>query len=131
MKPVIPKKELIRLIKNFLDDPKRGISIEMFCDLCGIASITLIEVFRDEELPLTEYIQRKVSKGYQEWANGEVAIMANKDRTKFLQYRKEPKPRLVRSMGLQVVNGQISMKIGVRNRSDYSYRNLDEQLRGK
>lgn len=128
---VIHKKELHRIISNFINDDNRGISINLFCELAGISPNTFLDVFQRNVHPMTEYVQRKVSKAYQAWVNGEVAIMANRDHTRFVQYRKEPKPRLVRGVGLQVVDGQIRMKIGVRNKADYSNRNLDEQLRGK
>jgi hypothetical protein len=33
-----------------------------------------------------------------------------------------------RTTGLQVINGQIKMKIGISNKYDYSAKPLDEQL---
>lgn len=131
MRQVIHRKELHRIIKKFMSDPNRGISIDLFADLAGVSKQTLFDVFVNDVYPLSEYVQRRVSKAYQSWRNGEVAIMANRNTSRFVQYRKVPKPRLARSMGLQLVDGQIRMKIGVINRSDYSNRDLDEQLRGK
>ena len=129
MQPVIPRQELKRTIKRFLSDKNRGISIPLFAELCGVSVAILRLVFIKEEEPLTEYVQRRVSKGYQSWLRGEVAVMMNRDQTRFVQYRKEPKPRVARSMGLEVQNGQIKLKIGLKNKADYSNLDIDEQLR--
>lgn len=125
---VIPRKELKRIIKQFIADENRGISIEMFCDLAGIARQNFYDLFVYDKYELSEYMQIRVSKAYKSWLNGDVAIMQNRDRSKFLEYRKQPKPMLKRNYGLKVVGGEIKMDIGVRNRADYSGYTLDEQL---
>ena len=125
----LTKRELMRQIRRFLKDQKRGISTKLFAELCGIDRAHLLDVFIYRVHPLTEYIQRRVSKGYQSWLRGDVAVMMNRDQTRFVQYRKESKPRMARSMGLAVENGQIKLKIGVKNKADYSNPDLDEQLR--
>jgi hypothetical protein len=129
MQPVIPRQDLKRTIKRFLSDKNRGISIPLFAELCGVSVAILRLVFIKEEEPLTEYVQRRVSKGYQSWLRGEVAVMMNRDQTRFVQYRKEPKPRVARFIGLEVQNGQIKLKIGLKNKADYSNLDIDEQLR--
>ena len=129
MEPVIPRHDLKRIIKRFLADKNRGISIPLFAELCGVSNAILRSVFIREEEPLTEYIQRRVSKGYQTWLRGDVAVMMNRDQTRFVQYRKESKPRMARSMALAVENGQIRLKIGIKNKADYSNLDIDEQLR--
>lgn len=129
MQPVIPRQDLKRTIQRFLSDKNRGISIPLFAELCGVSVAILRLVFIKEEEPLTEYVQRRVSKGYQSWLRGEVAVMMNRDQTRFVQYRKEPKPRVARSIGLEVQNGQIKLKIGLKNKADYSNLDIDEQLR--
>ena len=125
----IPKTELHRIISRFLRDKERGISVELFADLCGISAPHLRDVFLHDTEPLTEYVQRRVSKAYKEWKNGEIAIMQNRDRSKFVQFRKEAKPVLERSAGLQVVGGEIKLKLGVTNKYYYSGLTLDEQLK--
>ena len=129
MQPVIPRQDLKRTIKRFLSDKNRGISIPLFAELCGVSVAILRLVFIKEEEPLTEYVQRRVSKGYQSWLRGEVAVMMNRDQTRFVQYRKKPKPRVARFIGLEVQNGQIKLKIGLKNKADYSNLDIDEQLR--
>lgn len=130
LQAVTPKKQLLSQIKRFIKDQDRGISIKLFAELCGIDRVHLLEVFYYRTHPLTEYVQIRVSKGYEAWKKGEVAIMQNQDRTKFVEYRRQAKPAMARTTGLHLVNGEIKIKVGIRNRSDYSEPDLDEQLRG-
>lgn len=122
-------KELKVLMKRFLADKNRGISVELFADLAGVDHTYIEKVFIYEKVPLTEWMQIRVSKAYIAFTNGEVAVMANKDQTRYVEYRKQPKPRLARSTRIQVENGRIKLNIGIRNRLDYSTPDLDEQLR--
>ena len=128
MNPVIPKKELHHIMKQFLNDHERGISVQLFAELCGLSDKTLQTIFMYDTAPLTEFVQRRVSKGYQSWLNGEVAVMQNMDKTRFVDYRRVPKPRFGRKYGLKVENGQIKMDLGVKNKADYSFITLDKQL---
>ena len=96
---IIPKKELLRIIKAFLADRGRGIPIELFAELCGVDRRTLQYVFLEEKYPMTEHIQRRVSKGYDAWRNGEIAVMERYGK-KWIEWRKEPKMRMVRGYGL-------------------------------
>lgn len=129
LQAVLPKKQLLTEVKRFIKDKDRGISLKLFADLCGIDKTHLLDVFFYRTHPLTEYIQIRVSKGYKAWQNGEVAVMQNQDKTRFVEYRRTAKPRTVNSTGLQVVNGVIKIKLGVRNLGDYSGFDLDEQLK--
>lgn len=128
MRATLPKSVLRKTMKRFLLDKNRGISQELFAELCGVSKKILQEVFIYEELPLTEHIQRRVSKGYMEWKNGEVAIMQNRDTSKFVQYRKESKPVLHKTTGLHLVNGEIKIKLGIRNKCDYDSNTLIDEL---
>jgi hypothetical protein len=129
MKPTIPKAELKIIMRRFLSDHERGISIPLFSDLSGISISQLRDVFLNDKEPLTEYVQRRVSKAYNEWKNGEVAIMQNRDSSKFVQYRKEARPALEKTNKLEVINGEIKIKLGISKKYDYSGSTLDEQLR--
>jgi hypothetical protein len=126
-----PKAELRRIMKRFLQDKDRGISIPLFAELAGLSEKHIRDVFVHESEPLTEYVQRRTSKAYQEWIRGEVAIMQNRDRTKFVQYRKEAQPLLHKSSKLTLVNGEIKINMGIKPMYDYSDLTLDEQLKGK
>ena len=128
--PIMPKAQLLREIKRFLKDNNRGISRPLFAELCGISFTLLRDVFVYEIVPMTENTQILVSRGYAAYKRGEVAIMQNRDNTRFVQFRKEPKPIYERSTSLQVVDGQIKIKVGIRNAADYSGSDLNEQLGG-
>lgn len=128
MNHTIPKAELKIIMRRFLSDHERGISIPLFADLSGVSIAHLRDVFLNDKKPLTEYVQRRVSKAYNEWKNGEVAIMQNRDASKFVQYRKEAKPVLQRTNKLEVINGEIKIKLGISKKYDYSGSTLDEQL---
>jgi len=126
---IIPKKELLRIIKAFVADDRRGIPLELFSELCGIDRKTIYNVFINEKYPMTELIQRRVSKGYDAWRNGEVAVMERYGK-KWIEWRKEPKMRMVRGYGLTVKGGEIKLDIGIKNRLDYAGYSLDDKLKG-
>jgi hypothetical protein len=90
----------------------------------------MLDVFLHESAPLTEYMQRRVSKGYQEWRSGNVKVMKNRDNTRFVEYRKTPQAPVLRSTGLKVTPEGIKLRVGLVNRHDYSELDLDEALRG-
>jgi len=127
----IPQKELMQIMKRFLANRKRGISKQLFCELAGISRSQLYGVFVAEDLPMTIYVQKRVSKAYQEYKNGEVGVYMNRDLSKFVQYRKQAVPPLKRGNRIELVNGKIQLKIGIINRNDYSEQTLDEQLKGE
>jgi len=129
--PILPKARLLREIKRFVKDKNRGISKQLFAELCGISYPLFRDVFEYETVPMTENTQIRVSRAYAAYKRGEVAVMQNRDNTRFVQFRKEPKPVYERSTALQVVDGQIKIKVGIRNAADYSGSHLDEQLGGK
>lgn len=121
--------QLLTEIKRFLKDPKRGISHHLFSELCGISESLLSAVFIYETEPMTETTQIRVSRGYKAWQRGEIAVMQFKNR-RYLEFRKQAKPIYKRSTGLQLVNGEIKLKVGIQNKADYSQPSLDEQLGG-
>ena len=128
MMPTLPKTVLRKAMYRFLKDKQRGISMELFAELAGVSKSHIKDVFLYETEPMTEYVQRRVSKAYTEWTNGEVAIMQNRDNSKFVQYRKESKPIMQKKTILQVVDGKIALKIGIAPKYDYLTATLDEQL---
>jgi len=90
----------MRRLRRFIKDQNRGISMKMFAELCGLDRSHILDVFLYRTAPLTEYVQVRASKGYEAWRKGEVAIMKNRDNTKFVAYRREEKPRLASKHGL-------------------------------
>jgi len=121
----LTKVELHRQIKKLLADPERGISINLFAELCGISRTQLKEVFIADEVPMSEVVQTRVNKGYDAWKSGQVKVMRRKDNSRFVDYRKEPQLVSMPSLGLKVTNGQIKLRVGMVNRHDYSQRDLN------
>jgi hypothetical protein len=54
--------------------------------------------------------------------------MIKRNGERYFQYRREAKPIARRNFGLTVEGGQIKLKVGLRQRGDYSARTLDELL---
>jgi len=90
-----------------MDDPDRGISLQLFSDWQASTSPRSLMSSSIRLCGRLKYAQRRVSKAYTAWKNGQVAVMQNRDRTRFVEYRRQPKPPMARAMGLQVVNGEI------------------------
>lgn len=124
------KRELTKHMQRFYADKERGISIRLFAELCGISYGHFHDVFIYGREPLTENVQIRVSKAYQQWKAGNVKIMKRKDNTRYVDYRKTSQPVFLPKMGLQVTSEGIKVKVGMVNRHDYSEISLDEALRG-
>ena len=129
MQPTIPKHELKYIMHKFLSDKDRGISVNLFAEVAGLSPGHILDVFLRQTEPLTEMVQRRVSKAYTSWIGGEIAIMQNRDNSKYVQYRREPKPLFTRSLGLQVTGSGIKIDLGIKPKYNYSERDLDEQLK--
>jgi hypothetical protein len=102
----------------------------LFAELAGLTKKTLIDIFYRNHT-MTERSQVRLSKAYHAWKNGEIRVMQNRDRTRFVEYREEPKPAVVRSTKIVVDNGKLRLEISPKNPRDYSGKTLDEQLRGR
>jgi len=126
----LSKRELTKHMQRFYADKERGISIALFAELAGISTGHFHDVFIYNREPLTENVQRRVSKAYQQWKAGNVKVMKRRDNTRYVDYRKESQPVFMPKMGLQVTSEGIKMKVGMVNRHDYSEITLDEALRG-
>jgi hypothetical protein len=114
------KVELIALMRRFIRNKDRGISIKLFCQVAGLDKFHFLDIFWYRTVPLTEKMQIRVSKAYEAWRDGKLAIMQNRNRTKYVDYRETPKPRVLPTTQLQMINGQIKIKVGMRNIDDYS-----------
>jgi alpha-galactosidase/6-phospho-beta-glucosidase family protein len=126
----LSKRELTKHMQRFVADKDRGISIALFAELAGISHSHFYDVFIYNKEPLTEMVQRRVSKAYQQWKAGNVKVMKRIDNTRYVDYRKESQPVFMPKMGLQVTSDGIKVKVGMVNRHDYSETTLDEALRG-
>lgn len=79
---------------------------------------------------MSEMVQMRVNKAYAAWKEGAVAVITNNSRKRWVEYRREAKPPLVKQLGLQVTPDGVKVKVGLVNRHDYSNPSFDEQLRG-
>ena len=126
----LSKRELTKHMQRFYADKERGISIALFAELAGISHGHFHDVFIYNHEPLTENVQRRVSKSYQQWKAGNVKVMKRHDNTRYVDYRKESQPVFMPKTWLQVTAEGIKVKVGMVNRHDYSEISLDEALRG-
>jgi hypothetical protein len=119
LKP-IPKAELLDIMDRFIADKERGISMALFAEMCGLNKDFLLDVFKRKTEPLTERTQIRVSRAYHNYKDGYVRIMQNRDRSKFVEYRREPERVVVRSQKIALVDGKLQIRLGLRNPRDYS-----------
>lgn len=130
MQKVRTKAELMRIVPRFIKDKNRGISIKLFCDVCGISERTLMDVFIHHVEMMSERTQRRVDKGITHFMNGDLVVWQHKYyNTKRVEYREKPKPFARKSFQITVKDGQIGLKVGMKQRGDYSDPNLDELLK--
>jgi hypothetical protein len=114
------KSELMTLIRRFIRNKDRGISIKLFCQAAGLDKFHFMDIFWYRTVPLTEKMQIRVSKAYEAWRDGKLSIMQNRNRTKYVDYRETPQPRVLPTTRLEMINGNIKIKVGMRNIDDYS-----------
>lgn len=117
-------------MKRFLADRNRGISMDMFADIAGVDLNTIKALFKYETRDVSEIFQIRISNALQAWENGEIAIMRGHGAMKYWEYRKQPKPRLVRNWGLKFTPDGFKMDLRVRNKADYGDPGLLEQMEG-
>lgn len=125
----LSKAQLLREIARFLRDESRGISIRMFCEVCGLSEQHLRDVFIYKKHPLTEEVQIRVNRAYEAWKQGRIKVMKRPDNTRYADYRKEAKPVFMPHMGLKMTPDGIKMSLGMRNRHDYSDAPINEQIK--
>ena len=130
MKTVLTKRDLYNRMDRLLADPVRPISIKLLSDLAGLSDFTIKMVFQLKKMPMSETTQIRMSKALLSLQNGEIEIVQNRDLTREVRYVKNPRPRIKRSYGLTVVDGEIKLKIGLKNRADYSEPTFEELMKG-
>jgi len=125
---VLSKAQLKKEIKRFLLDKNRGISIQLFSEIAGLSSKILVLVFLKETVELTEYVQIRVNKAYNDWKQGKIKVMRRHDNSRYVDYRNKPIPPLAPSMNLKLTRDGIKIHVGVVNHHDYSKEDLQESL---
>ena len=131
MEKITTKAELRKMFKRFHADERRGISLALFADMCGITVGHLYQVFITETEPLTEVTQIRVSRALEAHRKGQLRVMENPlNRKRHAEYRPkgEEKPRIVKAVSFVVNNGKIGLQPRPVNRQDFSRLSLDEQI---
>ncbi len=123
------KKELLYIMKEFVKNKHRGISIPLFCKHAGFDYKHFYNVFIYETQPLTENMQKKCNKAFDDVVQGNLKVMQNRDLTLYTTYRKEPKPHFVKTNKVVFKDGKITLEFGIKNSNDYSTQPLDFQLK--
>ena len=77
---------------------------------------------------MSEMVQIRMERALQSLARGELRVMQNKNRTRYIEYRKEPKPEFRPGTRLQFKGNRISLVTGLRNLNDYSQPTLKDDL---
>lgn len=129
MMKIMPKAEIYRQMDRFWKDTDKTLSIRMFAELCGLSETLLKRVFYVKDMDMSEHTQISVSRALERMTRGDVMMVYDKSNRRSLFYRQNPQPRLAKSMRLTVDGGQIGLKVGVKNKSDYSQPGFDEQMR--
>lgn len=127
---ILSKSELKIQIKRFIMDKERGIGIEHFCEIAGVAKRTFLDVFVYEKSDLTEHMQMRVNRAYNHWKEGRLVVMKRGNNTRYVDYRKTPTPPFLPQTGLKMTSEGIKISVGMVNRHDYSQPDLKEALRG-
>ena len=124
---VMPRKELLRQLKLFKQDKKRGITIKNFALIAGIGYQYLNSIIAERE-QMSEIMQKRLSKALNEFRMGKVATIEHVSGRTEPVYRQKPVPLARKNMGLTVKDGQITLSIGMRQLGDYSRPTLGELL---
>ena len=108
----------------------RPMSIELLAQLAGLSDQTIKMVFKYKRMPMSETTQIRMSKALLRLQNGEVEVVQFRDLTRAVRYVKNPRPRIKRSYALTVKDGEIKLKIGLKNRNDFSEPTFEELMKG-
>lgn len=124
----LPKAELLKRVRRFMQDEKRAIPVTEFARLCAVDKSNLYKIFVTDKQPMTEAVQIRVSRVLLALERGEIVQMQVHRKGIVTQYRKDPKVRLARSTKLVLKDGRITVDARVINRNDYSTPTLLEQM---
>ena len=122
------KAELYRQMARYADDANTPFSWASFAELSGVSASHLRRIFVYKDSPLTEEVQVRVSRAIERMRNGDVTVMYNKDKSRFVKFNPEPKPRVARGYQIKLIGGELRVQPGLVNKNDYSQITLKEQL---
>jgi hypothetical protein len=118
---ILTKQQIIDRISAMYLNKARGFTIYHFVEFVGIDYAHFRRVYK-QELPMTETIQRKISRALTALENGEAGPRMDIAGRKSIGYhrKEEQRPAMARSIGLQNVGGEIKMRIGIVNKYSFN-----------
>ena len=131
MNEVLSKAEIYRRMERYLEEEDRIMSVKFLAELAGLSERLIFGIFVGGTHTMSEESQVRMSRALQRLERGDVTVMRNRNRTKYLQYNTTPKPRVVRGYGLKLDGGKITLNIGLKNKADFSNRTFKEQMESK
>ena len=128
---VMSKAEIYRRMERYLEEKDRIMSVKFLAELAGLSERLIFGIFVGGTHTMSEESQVRMSRALERLERGDVTVMRNRNRTKYLQYNTTPKPRVVRGYGLKLDGGKITLNIGLKNKADFSNRTFKEQMESK
>lgn len=122
---ILTKQQIIDRISAMYLNKNRGFTMYHFVDFSDIDYAHFRRVYKQES-PMTESIQRKLSRALIALENGEAGPRRDIAGRKSVGYhrREEQRPAMARSMGLQSVGGEIKMRIGIVNKYSFNHKKI-------
>ena len=127
---MMTKKDIRAAVERFMADETNSMSERLLCELAGISRDTFRNVFKHKITDITPTTQIRMERALKALEAGEVSIYRRKDRTRYIQYRKEAKVPLAPGLRLTLKEGQIGLKIGMRNKNCYTSKTFKEEMEG-
>lgn len=124
----LTKAELYERVNRFHKDPNRLLTIPLFCELSGIGKTTYRDVFLTRKVPMSQDVQRKVSRAMRLLEKGEIAAkhVGYSPHPNTLVFRKKPVYRAGRAILLQYSKDEgFTLKPQIVNKNSYNVPNLD------
>ena len=131
MNEVLSKAEIYRRMERYLEEENRVMSVKFLAELAGLSERLIFGIFVGGTHTMSEESQVRMSRALERLERGDVTVMRNRNRTKYLQYNTTPKPRVVRGYGLKLDGGKITLNIGLKNRANFSNPTFKEQMESK
>ncbi len=129
MDTVLTKEEIFRRIATMRANRKRGFTMRQFADFAAIEYRHFESVIRDRRDTFTLLTQRKLSKALLSLEKGEAGPRIDILGRKFIGYHPKPKPPLRRSVTLEIDGSGFKLKVGLKNKYDFSKPRLDDAIK--
>lgn len=122
---ILTKQQIIDRISAMYLNKARGFTIYHFVEFADLDYTHFRRVYKQES-PMTESMQRKLSRALTALENGEAGPRMDIAGRKSVGYhrREEQRPAMTRGMGLQNVGGEIKMRIGIVNKYSFNHKKI-------